>query len=605
MNKFNVIVFGLLVPLCCACHKDMAFEAVHSDAALNVSISGVSSYVSVDTKATPSQLDIPVAEQFNVKIVRNSNGAVILDAPFSKDLFPVNVVSGCEYTITAEYGGNTVLGLNKPYYVGSVVESVQKGQTKDITVPCSVGNSLISVRFGSTQEDNLRFEKYFEDCAVAVIVGDNMVYLPFSNPNVSAYLRAGSGFRLNFSGVLRSSDQTRSFDLPEDMLPPSLSPAEHLVVTLDIKAESGLDITITKAEIENTELDQSVPYEWLPLPSITANHRFDANGILVGTDLSCTASYPGCTWSAYVRNSAGTLVRTLTGEGALGSAYSSSSSWPYLPSGSYTATVSYQYNGKTINVEGRSRTFTVAPPAGIKTSVTGYTSYDKYLSGDVTGANQCNAFTLYGITVDTKVSAAIKANANYSHLFSAVSGSVWVDDNTGKKSFAGSSAGNISSLKAGSHNCSVNCTFDGASSTSSFSFLVTGLPVSFSPPTEGAGWSGHGTVKFNSDNVQLGRYAWSQPHYIDYSNISVPMGTKVKASYDVNPHGATVQTTLSLYFGDYEYFSKKSSYMSDSRESGSKVFMAGSNVNYLKANSSYGSGETRSYVYSLSYEYAQ
>ena len=603
MNKLSVIICALLSVLLAACHAELSADIQQGEGELQISLSSVSADVTA-VKSAPSQLYVPSADEFNVRVIRNSNGAVIFDRKLKNAQETIKVASGEPYTIVAEYGSNPVLGLNSPYYVGTVTESVNNKQTKNIVIPCKVGNALISVIFGSTEKGGLRFENYFENCTAEVTVGDNMVYLPYTNPNVSAYLRADSEFSLSFTGVLRSTGESRSFSFPAGMLPQSLSAGEHLKVTLDIEAASGLDITISKAEITDNDVEQSIPYSWLPLPAITSTHRFDSNGTLLGTDIDCSESYPGCNWTAHIRNSSGEEVRTLHGKGALNSTYSQSNDWPYLPSGNYTADFSYEYNGKTVTVN-KTKNFTVPSPSGIKASASGYTSYSRYLEKRISEANSCDAFTLYDIRLVPMLDSRISANANYSTLINNISGTVKVDDNTGNRNFKGIALGNFNSLGAGIHNCNISFYFDGAPSASSFAFTVTGLPVSFAPPTEAAGWKGHGTVKFNSDNVQLGRDAWSQPHYIDYHNIFVPMGTKVNASYDVNPHGATVQTTLTLYFGDVEYYSKKSSYMSDSRENGTKTIMASSDVTELKAHSSYGSGATRSYVYSLSYQYAE
>lgn len=603
MNKLRLILCPVLALLLCAC-QTVFLDGPQAESALRVSLDNVSAEVSC-SKAIPAELGKPSVSDFNVKVVRNSNGAVVFDGKLGEKETLVKVAPDEPYTVTATCGANYLLAMNSPYYVGTAVASAAVGEKKNVNVECKVGNSLISARFGSDEAGRERFAKYFSSCSLDVTAGDFVVNLPMNGEGVSAYLRSGSDYSVSFSGIIKSTGEKRSFDLSSENIPLTLNPAEHLVITLDMKVETGVDITISKAEIQDINLDQTIPFSWLPMPTFVSQHVFDANGILVGTDLSCSASYPGCTWHAYVRNSAGTLVRTLSGKDALKSSYSSSEDWPYLPSGTYTATFSYEYDGKTVNIDGKKRTFTIGSPEGIKATASGFTSYDKYKSGSVSVANTCNGFMLYDVALSLGISTQIKLNGNYKNIISATSGSVWVDQNTGKKNFTGTAIGTFNSLSAGNHSCNLSFTFDGASSAASFSFLITGLPVSFTPPTEGAGWKGHGTVKFENDYVQLGRDAWSQPHYIDYYNISVPMGTKVTASYDVNPHGATVQTTLSLYFGDIEYFSKKSSYMSDSRESGSKTFLTSSDVTMLKANSSYGSGATRSYVYSLSFEYAE
>lgn len=603
MNKLRIIFCVAAAMALCAC-RTIEPEGLRTDSALRVSLAGISTDVS-SSKATPGQLAKPLAGEFNVKVVRDANGAVVFDRVLGNEPALIKVASDEQYTVTASFGKNALLAINEPYYAGSAVAVVPAGGTKVVEVECSVCNSLISAKFGSDQVGQERFSKYFSECSLDVKAGDFIVSLPMNADGMSAYLRCGADFSVTFSGIMKETGEKRSFALPTDMVPQTLNAADHLVITLDLKIETGLDITISKAELVEADVDGTIPFSWLPLPTFSSSHKFDSNGILVGTDLSCSASYPGCQWTAQVRNSAGTLVRTLSGEGALSSSYSSSSDWPYLPAGTYSATFSYQYEGRTTDIEGRQRTFTIAPPTGVKAFASGYSSYDKYKAGDISGANQCNAFTLYDTAVSLGLSNEIKVNGNYAGLIGATAGSVWIDDNTGKKNFTGFSTGEFSSLAAGNHVFNASLTFDGAQITVSLPFLITGLPVSFNPPTEAAGWQGHGTVKFNGDNVQLGRDAWSNPHYIDYRNVLVPMGTKVEAVYDVNPHGGTVQTTLSLYFGDIEYFSKKSSYMSDSRVNDSKVFLTSSDVDYVKVNSSYGSGATRSHIYSLAFRYAQ
>lgn len=504
MNRLRVILCPALAALLCAC-RTFVPEGLPADSALSVSLAGVSAEVS-GTKATPSELGNPLASEFNIKVVRNSNGAEVYNKALGEHPELIKVASGEPYTVTASYGKNSLLAINEPYYVGTEVVSVETGETRNVEVECKVGNSLISARFGSDQTGQERFGKYFSDCSLDIYAGDFMASLPMGGESISAYLRSGSDFSVAFSGVMKDTGEKRSFDLPSDMVPDVLNAADHLIITLDLKIETGVDITISKAEIVEEGLDRAIPFSWLPLPTFTSSHKYDQSGLLAGTDLECSASYPGCVWNAYVRNSAGTLVRTLSGEGSLSSLWPSSSDWPYLPSGTYTATFSYQYNGQTVNIEGRQRTFTIAPPSSIKAAVSGYTSFDKYVEGNVAAANNCNAFTLYDIEILLGLSDAIRSNSNYSGLISSASGSVWVDENIGRKNFTGLSAGTINSLAAGNHNCNVSFSFDGVPFNLSLPFVITGLPYTAVPPTKENGWSvvqGGSKVSFGSSYLSI------------------------------------------------------------------------------------------------------
>ena len=89
----------------------------------------------------------------------------------------------------------------------------------------------------------------------------------------------------------------------------------------------------------------------------------------------------------------------------------------------------------------------------------------------------------------------------------------------------------------------------------------------------------------------------------------MPTGVKIKAPYDVMMHGATVGTTLTLSFGSTNYFQQKSSSgflnSQDHYYTDTAYFTTGTEVSEAKAHNSYGSGQTCSRIYSLSYYYSE
>lgn len=590
----------------CAC-TNAALDTEQATGSICVQLATVS--VDIDgSKAVPSQLYRPEAQDFRLTIVKNSNGRVKYSGPYTNT--PIQVSPG-NYTVIAEYGPNNPLGIDEPYYRGSTVVDVQADVEEPVpaNIHCKIGNSLISVKFGKDQEQQERFKKYFSSVSMSVIVGAFSQEIKSENTQHSIYIKADSKFKLEFKGALRAdNDRIVYYTLEADNLPSSLEAGQHLVVTLNSAIlPSGVVVNVEKAEIEYDEINQHIPYEWLPMPSLTASHAYASDGTLMGTDLATTLGYPGCIWTAKVKNSAGTLVRTIIGEGALTSAYSSSQEWPYLPAGDYTATFSYEYDGKTIPIEGKERHFTINSPEAINIEVSGSTAHSRYMEHKVSQANATEKSSIEDINIKLKLSDKILTNSNYTSLINSGSSKCWVDENQGAAAnFIGLHYGGISGAAAGDHTLHAIASFDGAQGSNSCSFFISGLPCSFNPPTREAGWRGHSTIDWSDGGgVRLGRNSVDNPQYLEYSNINVPKGTKIYTDYNVTINGATVQTTLSLSFGSYTYFSEKTSYMKKENKQGNAIFTTDSDTNLIKVNNSYGSGQTCSWVYSLSYRYAE
>ena len=485
----------------------------------------------------------------------------------------------------------------------------------EASIDCKVGNALISVVFGQNEEERIRFSKFYKQYGLNVKVGDYVVTIPGTIPELSAYFRAGTAVGLEFAGVLQDTEKAVSCNLDVSAIPNFPKPfqaADHVIITLTLPdPESVAVVDIAKVELQEATMEETIPLSWLPVPKVTATHQYDGSGTLVGTNLAFQDSYFGMKWRAVVTNSASTEVRTVEGTNALSSVYSTSQDWPYLPKGNYTATYYLVKEGDKLSRLG-SRTFTIGSPDRLKLNVVGgYTSYTKYLAGDVDGANACDAFTIYQPTASFALSSAISGGNNYKNLqyeFSGtIDGTAYGSTKTGTKNSGvlDNATGLTPSLFA--HTIGVNAKFDGGSASASGQYFITGLPVEFTPPSEGAGWSKSGNVDWNqTDNgskvVRLGYMALSQPHYIEYKRVAVPKGTIMQCPYKVRINNGAVSTTLTLSAGSKDYFSSKKE---DTYES-SATFAAPDDITFFKANSSYGSGAvTHSFVYYLKYKYSK
>ena len=603
-----LLLFGLASML--SCQNDL--NVPDAQGGLHITLANI--FSSTVTRSTPSELGTPAADLFHIK-VEDANGMIKYDGDFSDKVIKL---AGGSYTVTADYGDNPVLATEKPYYIGTTQVKVETDKVTEANVACKVGNALLSVRFGRNAEEQERFSRFYKSYGVNVKVGDYKVTIPNTIPELSAYFRAGTTIGLEFTGVLIGTEKPVSCELDLSSIsnfPKPFQAADHAIVTLSLPdPENVAVVNIAKVDLQEATMEETIPLSWLPVPKVTATHQYDGSGALVGTNLAFQDCYFGMTWKAVVTNSSSTEVRTVQGTNALSSVYSTSQDWPYLPKGNYTATYYLVKEGEQDSRLG-SRTFTIGSPDRLKLSVTGgYTSYTKYLAGNVDGANACDAFTIYQPTASFALSSAIANGANYKNLgyefSSTIDGAAYGSKKTGTKNqgVLDNATGLTPSLTA--HVIGVNAKFDGGSASATGNYYITGIPVRYAPPSTGSGWSSHGTVKWDDSDdgearVRLGQNTTSQPQYIESSRIAVPSGTVMECPYKVRINGATVQTTLTLSVGGYEYFSEKTTYMTGKTIESTATFTLTSDATSMKANNSYGSGQTKSWVYYLTYKYGK
>lgn len=542
MTKFsrnirNLFCMLLAVVLCVSCvQNDDELELVTGK--LHLKIGAVSDKTS--TRTTPAALGKPLASKFKIKAQRTNSGKVDYDGPFAETI----EVRCSDYDVTAYCGENVILGKDAPYYEGTARVTVEKDKHNSVTIPCRVANALLSVRFGRDEEEKKRFDHHYSDYGIFVYVGNYSMPITCYQPESSIYFRAGSSPRIVFYGTLNmDANRAVSMELSSDQFPEALSAAEHAIVTLTLPdPESSLNVNISKVEVEDVTMDETIPLSWLPVPTATPVHQYASNGDLVGTNVTFSNSYPGMNWKAVLLNSNGEEVRAVEGQGELLSAYESSDQWPYLPQGDYTAHYYFVIDGAAKKIS--SRDFTVGQPQ-IEVSAGGYSSYTKYLEGDIAAANACNNKTIYEPTVRMHVSENLLLNSRYNYTFNFVFEGNTTPIDRGRNSFRNV---NIEKLEPRSkfYEVVANASFDGAVAEARHRVYITGIPFHFEPPTT-AQWQTEGDVSDEDGYAQLGNMSWNSNQTMTYSDIYVPVGTKISLDYRFDTlAGASLNNTTTL-----------------------------------------------------------
>lgn len=233
------------------------------------SISLTEATAEVETKATPADLDKPVAEKFNLLITNKTTGKELYKGAFTDQTIPASVGT---YTVKAtcspntSYEENPVLALDAPYYEGTEEATLTADKTVSVTIPCQVANALASIRFGNNKD---KFEDLFSSYSVEVKIGNSSVSL--QDTLRSAYYRAGSDVKFFFKGKLKGNGQ----DVTKELTHSEFSKAEtfvagaHCVINLSVeKTTSGVILTVAAAEVKKETINATIPMEWLPKPKI-------------------------------------------------------------------------------------------------------------------------------------------------------------------------------------------------------------------------------------------------------------------------------------------------------------------------------------------------
>jgi len=291
--------------------------------------------------------------------------------------------------------------------------------------------------------------------------------------------------------------------------------------------------------------------------SVSASHNYDGN-TLTGSSLVVNHGIPENMWGDVTELSlsiskGGTTYRTYKS-----SSVSEASVVPtgkvYLPQGTHTVSGYYTMNGVQTPIQ---TTVSLGAPKFAGTaSVTGVTSYSKYLSGNVSGANSHNAETISNITASCTAVAGI-APAVLAEL--PVNYTIAIDGAAHKTGTTTSTAAVTASDKTGAawgeRTLTATFTFDGVSLNGSSKCHITGLPYTAAPPVSSSTDSVRGWIAdkgnahdWNSGYLQLGVSGTKQEHTA-YKDFHIPNNINISLASKIAAHNQPINTTCSILLG--------------------------------------------------------
>ena len=590
MKQRHIVISTLLLmtSLLVGCVQEDGLSMANGK--LHLSIGKVSTQT--ESRATPSELGKPLAEHFHLKIQRQDSQYTAYEGAFQKEI-SVNIGT---YDITATYGEDVIIGRDTPYYIGTAEAIVNKDASTTASIPCKVGNALVSVAFGKNQDETARFDKFYEEYGLLVHIGNYSMGIDKEQTASSIYFPAGSQPQFYFYGTLKSDNgRMVSIELNHKNLPDVFHAADHAKLTLTLPdPESALGVNISKADVTTVQLDETIPLSWLPVSTVIPTHQYNEDKMLVGTNLTFSNNYPGMEWKAVVTNANGETVRTVTGSGALFSEYKSSSDWSYLPAGKYKAT--YYLVKEDGENKVSSREFIVGQPT-LTAKAEGYTSYDKYLSRDIDAANAADGYTLYEPKVSVNISPSLAANPRYGYQMTYTF--------NGETNTTTNNIQNIGNKKLdarlAAYQLSMNVQFAGEQIAANNDFYITGIPFMFAPPTTST-WEKDGDVTDEGDYARMGRWNGGSQS-LTYTKVAIPAGTRISLDYKFKPNAGAVSTTFTISAGEQTLVSGKANSYQNPTYEGVQSVTISPDATYIRCHNSYGAGATGTDLYRVGLQY--
>lgn len=274
MRKIQYILYVAFVALFfTACQEDDFGGA--EQGGIRIALADGTTGVDVTTRSTPSELFDGFKKKFKFQIKGGDNYDQTHE--WTEDVIPL---AAGVYEIIATCGTEQAAGVvefDKPCYTGKAEGiKVEVGKEAKAEVKCKVTNALVSIKFAEG------YETYAENAYAMIAVGSG-IETNWAELSESAYFKAGS----SLTKLVLYKNGSES--LPADILteakkvsgfPETFKAGDHLILTLSVAKKNGsVSFKVSKVELKEVTIEETIPMEWLPKPSVSAT-GFDSNNSL-------------------------------------------------------------------------------------------------------------------------------------------------------------------------------------------------------------------------------------------------------------------------------------------------------------------------------------
>ena len=415
------------------------------------------------TKATTTleAEEIPAVTALTINVTSGGTPVSGFPKSYAKLSAPIVLPTGT-YTVEAYYGENKTLDT-KPYFYDSQEFTINALQSTSVELAPSLGNAMLKPIVDAD------LQKHYSKWTLSVKVGSITETLASNESQRNLYVHKEEAVAVSFTGTNLIGGET----------------SKEATVTNSAAAGTQYVIQCNPENLPSFDLQTQATAEHTKVGELLSGTKVMINvASLTGTPAALITG-----WKAELQNQAGTIVRTFTGSGAptqnSPAEMTQAGDWPYLPQGTYTLRSSLTLKTGELTAENVSTVEVPAPTFTVSASA--YTSYNKYLAGEIDAANSCDGSTIYGMKAAPSITDALQNNPNYTQ-----SSALTLDGNA-------VSAGNAESQSWAAHTLNASYTFDGVTMSGSETYHVTGLPynIDFRKNEDASKWNFVGTTKYD------------------------------------------------------------------------------------------------------------
>lgn len=222
--KTIMSVLVLLAAVSCTKHQTAGNGLVSFDLLNNLQVEDVTRSKVSDYTALPS------AGNFTITIL-DAGSATVWSGKVSAWDAATQLPAG-NYSVKANYGSLEEEGFDKPYFYGIQTFAVQGGQTTNVSIPVSLGNTIVMVDCSD------EFRNYYKDYSFTVSRDGTDIATFAKGETDAAFV---DGYKLTLEGTLTSETKTQSFTKDYS----SLSEATAYTFYFDVTNVGGATITVS------------------------------------------------------------------------------------------------------------------------------------------------------------------------------------------------------------------------------------------------------------------------------------------------------------------------------------------------------------------------
>lgn len=244
MKHLQVLIGALILLVAVSCTKNQ----VEDSGSVSFTLDNNLEIVEQTRSNVSDYTTLPLAGDFTI-IVKDASGVDVWTGKISDWDSTTPLLVG-NYTVVASYGSLEEEGFDKPYFSGEASFAVTGGETTTVSIPVSLGNTIIKVSYGEY------FKKYFKDYEFKLTRGTTEIAVFAKDETRAAFI---DGYNISVEGTMTGEQLVEDED--GNLVPKTftcskeytgLEEATAYTLTFDVDNVGGATLTVTFNNVVET-----------------------------------------------------------------------------------------------------------------------------------------------------------------------------------------------------------------------------------------------------------------------------------------------------------------------------------------------------------------